>query len=100
HGLIIHNDRAGLDQQASPTRHGVARVHRKIDDDLFDHAPIAKNRGRILRAINFQLNMFAQKLAKHRTQAADDFSKLDVAKLQELLAAEHEQLTNKICSAL
>src|SRR5580704_9483875 len=86
--------------QASTTPHSVPGVDDEIDQDLFHHARINTEGGKVYGSVKLKNNMFANQPMQHRAYALNNFVEVHKALLHDLLAAEHEQLIDQLAGPL
>ena len=72
--------------------HGVAGVDGQVQQHLLHHAGVGLDHRRRLAVIQLQRHVLAQKPAEHVRHVADDFVHVQLLGLDELAAAEGEQL--------
>ena len=98
-GGAIQIQMPGLQPQPPAFGHGVARVDRQVEDHLLQHVDIGVDvRGPVF-ADDFKLHGLARCAPEHLRHAGDHFVEVEVAWLQDLFAAEREQLPGEICRA-
>ena len=85
----------GFDAQLSALGHRVARVHRKVHDDLFDLAHVRANRAEVARQIDCEIDVFADQPRNQLAHFFHDGIQIDRARLQHLHAAEGEKLARE-----
>ena len=97
-GVNVRGGRA--DDELSASGHRVASVDGQVDDDLFDHAGVGVNRRELTLEIEIQNNVFAERSFEHGSDIADDFVQVQRALLNDLTAAEGQQLTRQVGRAI
>ena len=90
----------GLDRELAARGHGVARVDRKIHDDLLDLAGVGAYRPELRAGSHHQIDVFADHAGEHFQVFGGDVVEIDDARGEHLLAAEGEQLAGQRRGAL
>ena len=91
---------AGFKRQTSALLHGIARVDRKVDDDLFELAGIRQDEGEVWRRHDVERDVFANEPTQQLADTGDQLVQIDPCGPQHLLAAECEQLSGQARGAL
>ena len=73
-------------------RHRVARVDHQVDESLFHLSRIAHNRRQIGREHRSQRDVGAERPFEQPRQVGDDLVEIEDARIEELFAAEGQQL--------
>src|SRR6266550_4974996 len=93
-------DRSCFNRQDTALGHCISGVDHEVHQHLFDLTGIGLNSFK--RQIEFggELNIFANQSPQHLVHIRDHVIKIDRQRLQNLLAAESQQLPSKIGSAI
>ena len=94
-GLVVNGDVAGLDGELAAAGHGVAGIDDEVHDDLLDLAGIGVDIAERGIVGGGEFDVLADEAAQHFIHAGDDFVQLNDAGLEDLLAAEGEQLAGE-----
>lgn len=86
-------DIVGLDCQAPALRHGIAGIHRDIEQDLLGLRDIHEDVPRVMRQVGADLDGFAHEAGKHRLEIEDNIVEVQRLALESLLAAESQELS-------
>ena len=86
------SDVARADSDRAAVGHGVARVHDEVHQHLFDLARIGFHRREFRLGRENIFDVFADEPGKHLAEVGDDGVQIEHARLQDLHAAEGEQL--------
>ena len=89
----FHN--RGFDPQPAALRHGVPGVHRQVHDHLLQLVRIGVDRRGARLQFEAQLHVFAHQARQHRLQFAHHAVEIEHARLQDLFAAESQQLLSQ-----
>ena len=84
---------AGLYRQSASLGHGVPGVDGEVHDDLLDLARVRLDVAQAVRQRSGETYVLADDAAQHPVQLPDDRVEIEDAGLQDLAAAEGEQLT-------
>ncbi len=93
--MFIERDVGGLDGELAAVRHGVARIHGQVHDDLLDLSGIGLDGAEFGAGHHDQVDVLADQAREHLQVFGDDFVQVDDLRRQHLLAAEGEQLARK-----
>jgi hypothetical protein len=101
HGRIalIQLDGSGLDRQLAAPRHGVAGIQRQVHDHLFDVARVSQHAPQLRCKAGNQVHVFSQDAAQHPVHHSHRLIQIDRLRRDDLLSAEHQQLSSKIGGA-
>ena len=99
-GRLADLDVANGDPDAPAARHGVARVHREVHEDLLHLARIDLHPPRALHRLDHQLDVLPDHALEHRDQLRHEGPQLDHPRLHDLLAAEGQELARERHRAL
>ena len=88
----VELDVAELDGELAAVGHGVARVHREIDDDLLQLTRVDRDAPQAGRLVRGELDVLAEEPAQHGDDTLDDCGRVENLGLKNLIAAEREQL--------
>src|ERR1035441_4581750 len=100
HVGVIDFDGGGADEELATVGHGVAGVHGQVHDDLLEHADVGLDMQQVGGIVGVQGDVFAQQPLEHLGKVLEDGVNLEDLGLDDLLAAEHEQLAGERCGAL
>lgn len=79
-----------MDREAAPRGHGIARVHREIQEDLLDLAFIGLHVGWLRRERDGELDILAQDAPEHLLDLSDLLLEIENLRLKDLAAAHGE----------
>ena len=99
HKDVIEVDIGRFDGQLSTIRHGITRVHGQVHEHLFDLPRIgvdAAERGQVER----QRDVLAEDTAKQQLHAPQHVIHVEDLRLEDLAAAEREELARQAAAAL
>src|SRR5579863_2151998 len=94
---LVQVDVASFDHQPSAARHGVARVHHQVHQHLFDLRWVGLDGADIRRKFAVNPDVFAHQPAQQLLQAVHNAVEINILWLQNLLAAERQQLMYQGC---
>src|SRR5439155_15948334 len=97
---LVQLDVRRLDRQPSAARHRVASVDRQIEDDLLDLSGIRPDAPEALVAADRELDVLPEQPSQKWLDRADHRAQIDDLGLENLLAAEGEQLPRQLRGAL
>jgi hypothetical protein len=98
---LVELDVGGLDGQPAAVGHGVAGVDHQVHQHLLELAGIGVDPAEVGRGPHrTQLDVLAQQALEHRPQVGDDLIEVEHPRLQELAAAEREELAGQPGRAL
>ena len=86
--------------QPAAAGHGVARVDREVDHRLLDLAGIAEHRQRVAVQPRLHVDVGAEQARQQPRDRGDGLVEIEDARLEQLLAAEGEQLPRHRAGAL
>src|SRR5262249_20455820 len=89
----------GFDQEPTTVRHSIARVDHQVQDNLFDLAGVGLYRANVSSDDCLHLHSLGQKPAQELVEIQYDAVEVNDFRLQDLLAAEGQQLVNERRSA-
>ena len=92
---LIELDVRSPDEEGATPRHGVARVHGQIDDDLFDLAAVGMDHAQTRLQNQLGFDVFTDHAAQDPIQVLEDHVQVENARLERNPAAEGEQLPSK-----
>ncbi len=95
----LHHDGLGLHPQVTPSRHGIAGVHREVDDRLFKLNPIHPHRSDRRVEGELELDVLADDASEQRGDTLDRRVQVDDLGLQHLTTAERQQLPGEVSGA-
>ena len=84
-----------LDGQLASGRHGVARIHGKIHDDLLDLPGISAHRAESVCRNHHQIDILADHASQHLQVLGDHGVQIENFRGEHLLAAEGEELASQ-----
>src|SRR5438128_8728510 len=90
--IFVDIDIRRLDRQLAAVGHRVSGVDDEVDEHLLDLARIGLDAAESTAEDGDHLDVLADQAAEHLVHLADDVVEPEDARLQELLAAEREQL--------
>ena len=93
--VLVEVDVGGCDGQRAAVRHGVPRVQREVHDDLFHLAAVGLHERQLRLEAQHDLHVFLDEAAEHRPHVGDDDVQVEQRRLDDLLAAEGEQLARQ-----
>ena len=93
-------DAVGLDTQGAAARHGVARVHRQVHQDLLELARVGVDVPGPRSQSEEQLDVLADEPPQHPADLVDHRVEVEVLALQHLLAAEGQELPGETGGAI
>ena len=98
--MFIEVHIAGLDCAFSTLRHGIARVGRKVHENLLDLYRIQSNSAHPLSGNKDEFDIFPDKAGKSLDDCTDHWVDFSDAQGLRLLAAESEQLAGQVGGAV
>ena len=98
--LLVEVGLVDLDHQAPAVRHRVASVDGQVDQHLLDLAGIGLDRTAVLAEAGDQLDPLPQRPAQEVLQLGDDVAQIQQLRLDDLAAAEDQQLAGQRRGAL
>ena len=90
----------GLDRESASPRHGVAGVERQVDDDLLDLPRVGLHPFQVRPGDRHQLDVFPDEALEHLLQVGNDQIQIQDLRLEDLFAAERDQLLRQSGGAL
>ena len=93
--VLVEIDVGGLDRQGAALRHGIPRIHRQVHDNLLHLAVIRLDAGQFGAEPQHDAHVFADQSFQHPPHAGDDSVQIEHRRLDDLLAAERQQLTRE-----
>ena len=90
--LGVDLDVRGLDRQRAAVGHRVAGVGREVEDHALDLRPVGLDGREVGRELDPDADVVADDPVQHRLHAGDDLVEVDDLRVQDLAAAEREQL--------
>jgi len=95
----VDHDVGGFERELSARRHRVARVHRQIDQNLFDLRRIDFHRPETRFREDVERNVFTDQAAERRFHVSDQVVEVDDLRLNHLFAGEGQKLRGQIARA-
>ena len=95
----VEKSLVGLDTEHSAVRHRVPGVHGQIEQHLFHLRRVSPERGQAFERPRLDANAGIDQPAQHLLHPGDDLVQTDESRLEDLLAAEGEQLIRERGSA-
>ena len=92
---VALGDIGGADRELAAVRHGVARIHRKIDDHLLELMQVRLHRPDVGAAVELQLDVLAEQPPEQDRQLRQHVAELHALRPQGLLAREGKQLAHE-----
>ena len=92
--------RAGRDRESPAARHRVAGVDHEIDDHLLDLRAVGVDRRQVGRRAQRELDVLTDEAPQQARELGDDGVEIQPRRLQDLFAAEGEQLLGQRRRAL
>ncbi len=89
--ILVEEGVLHLDREPPARRHGVAPVHRQVEDRIFELAGIDLGRPGAAREHGFDLDALAERAFEQLGHAADELVDVDDSGLERLAAGEGEQ---------
>src|SRR5262249_17468787 len=89
---FVEHDIGGFDGEDSAFRHGVAGVDHQVHEDLLDLAGVGADGAKVGGQHQAEIDVFADEAPEHAAQAGDELVEIEHAGLQDLAAAEGEEL--------
>ena len=80
----------GLDGKRAAIRHGVARVHHQVHQDLLHLSRIRAHHSEVRRQPELEIDILANQAAQHRAHGGYQFVEVERVGLQGLAPAEGE----------
>ena len=96
---FVDFDSRGREGQLAAVGHGIARIQRKIHDDLFDIAGISENRRQIGSQLHIKGDVLADESPQHRNRLLNNLIERERSPLDDLLSAVGEKLAGQSRSA-
>ena len=93
--VLVELDVGGLDRQRAASRHGIPRVDREVHDDLFHLSAIGLYGRRVRPGADDDLDVLADQPLEHRPHVGHHHVQVEQRRLDDLLAAEGEQLARE-----
>ena len=98
--VLVQHDVAGLDRQLAALRHGIARVHREVEQGGLQLRGIDHGQPDLAFRAGFQLHLFSEGSPQQMVGFQDDLVQIDHARLQRLLSREGQQAAHEIGAAI
>jgi ribosomal protein S9 len=98
--LVIQFHIGGFDGDMTACRHGIARVEHEIDDYLLDLIRIGLDETKSCSKERIGVDVIANQPRQHVQQTGDAFVDVDDRWIEELFAAEGEQLARQRSAAV
>ncbi len=97
---LVKNDICRADLEGPAIGHGIPGIYRKVDDDLLQLSRVSlySSQARIFHGD--ERDIFTDESAEDPVDVGDDFVEIDHFRLQQLAAAEGQQLAGECGSAL
>ena len=92
---LVDVDVGGLDRQRAAAGHRVAGVGGEVEDHALDLRAVGLDRRELGREPDADADVVADDALQHRLHAGDDLVEVDDARVQDLAAAEGEQLVRQ-----
>ena len=89
---VVHLDVRRFDGELAALRHGISGVHRQVHDHLLDLAAVGLHGAESRGKLGGELDVFTEQPPQHPLSLADENIQVENGGLQDLLAAEREQL--------
>ena len=86
---------ARFDRQLPALWHGVASVDRQIHENLLDLPGVGPNAPEVRPEHRYEIDVFADETAEHLVHVCHDVVEIQYPRLEDLLAAESEQLAGQ-----
>ena len=93
--MLVELDVGGLDRQRAASRHGIPRVHREVHDDLLHLPAIGLHERQLGPEAQHDLHVFPDEASEHRPHVGHDHVQVEQRRLDDLLAAEGQQLARE-----
>src|ERR1700743_1095118 len=93
--VFVESDVGRLNCEPAAGGHRVARVYRKIHDDLLDLTGVGTHRPELRSGSHHQIDVFANHAVEHFQVFGGNIVEIDDARGEHLLAAEGEQLASQ-----
>ena len=90
---LAHRRPRGADHELAAAGHRVARVEREVDHRLLDLSRIPEHRQRPARQLGLDLDVCAEQPRQQPRDRGDRLVEIEHARLEQLFAAERQQLT-------
>jgi hypothetical protein len=81
-----------LDRQTATIRHGISRVYNQVQDDLLELAGVGLDATDPIAPHNCQIHVLTDEAPEHRLHSDCQLAQVYHPRLQDLLAAERQQL--------
>src|SRR5262249_13715323 len=91
--VFIYLNVAGFDDQVPTPGHGVARVHREVHKHLFNLTWISSHKAQRGTGYAHHLDVFTDQPPEHAVEVSYHLVEIDDARLQDLTAAESQELS-------
>ncbi len=98
--LLIELDIAGFDGELPSARHRVAGIHGQVHDDLLELSRIRQDVSELARQMHCEVDVFTEQAAEHALDPPDDLVHVRDPGLDDLLAAEAQELSGQGCRSL
>jgi hypothetical protein len=98
--VLVELDVGGREDQPASGRHRVARVHRQVDEYLFDLSGIGLDRPQPGRELRLELDVLAERAAQQAVELGRDVVEVEHHGPHDLVAAEDQQLPRQRRAAL
>jgi hypothetical protein len=90
----------GFDRDLAALRHGVARVHHEVHQDLLNLAGVRIDLAKLVRGQERQVDALAKQASQHSLHAESNLVEVKNPRLEHLLAAEGEELAGQADGSL
>src|SRR5690606_11605987 len=90
----------GRDRQSTSLRQGVARVDRKVEQDLFELSVVCGDGRNLGVEVEAQRNILAERRAQHALDSRDHVVELEYMRLNYTAATESEELLGEVGGAV
>src|SRR5256884_487995 len=97
--LVAQQQAGGLDEHASPARHGITRIDHEVQEHLLELARVGVDGARLGVEGGGQLDVVADQAAQHLVHVRHDGVELEHLGGEDLAAAEREQLPGELRGA-
>ncbi len=98
--VLLDDDVGGRDhERATRVAHGVAGVHGQVHEDLLELALVGGDRGQARLEVGAEFHVGVKGSLEQAFHVGDDLVEVDDARVDGVLAAEHQELARQLGGA-
>src|SRR5262245_13725360 len=99
HVALVDIHHGGGDVKLAAFRHGITRVYREVQDNLFEQSSVGRDAGQIGRVTKLIGDILAQCSVQQAAEVGDDLVEIESFQLQHISFAEGQELAGEFSSA-